>query len=855
MRMKSCQSVLIVAMLLAMVGGATAQEFRATVKGQVVDSSQAALPGATVTVHNQQTNEVATAVTNNDGLYTIPFLRPGLYTVTVELAGFQKYNRTDMRLEVSQVAVVNAQLGVGGVTESINVSADAPLLETSKADRGTVIDQARIAELPLQSRSPIALATLIAGVTYNAQAIYLRPFDNGALADFSMNGGQNRNNEFLLDGAPNNANQGGNNIAYVPPADAVQEFKMQTNSYDAQYGRTAGGVMNMSLKSGTNAFHGTAYEYYRRKWLDANSFLLNARGTPKVEHYLDQYGFEIDGPVKIPGLYNGTNKTFFMFNGEKYREGTPAAQFSSVPTPAMKNGDFSKLVDAQGRPIIIYDPATGRDVNGVWTRDAFPGNIIPANRIDPVGQGDCCSTTRIPTARRRDSPTGSRTSATPSTSTRTCSGTGSARSTTTSARTIACSSGMGRTRATRSGTRLRFAAARRKTVSCRSSAATTRSSATGCTSWAAAQSSTCAAATPTTWRAASPTTPSASTRRNWDGPRASSRSSRRRKSAACSPSSTRTISSRCRADSGQTRTRFTPSSRTSRSRAAITTSAAASTSRLTNVVQHELRQRRRTARFLPLHLYSQHAEHHQYTGRQYLRGLPARRAVRGQRARQPVPTLSLDVRRTVDSGRLARLEQTDPEPRVPVGLQQPRSRTRRSAELHLRSVDSEPDRFEGRSAGDGRTDVPDVNGAPSTPYKYDKNNYQGRAGMAYQINDKTVFRAGYGKYFLNPTGQGQTQGFSLSTQLISSNDCEPDADSKYPVESVPERDPDAARQLAGTVDEPRARPDVRQSELRDSERAPVLDRHSARAAVEGRARGQLRRQPKLRRAGKLGRVQ
>ena len=141
MRMKSCQSVLIVAMLLAMVAGATAQEFRATVKGQVLDSSQAALPGATVTVHNQQTNEVATAVTNNDGNYTIPFLRPGLYTLTVELTGFQKYTRTDMRLEVSQVAAINAQLGVGGVTESINVSAEAPLLETSKADRGTVIDR------------------------------------------------------------------------------------------------------------------------------------------------------------------------------------------------------------------------------------------------------------------------------------------------------------------------------------------------------------------------------------------------------------------------------------------------------------------------------------------------------------------------------------------------------------------------------------------------------------------------------------------------------------------------------------------------------------------------------------------
>src|SRR6478672_9809508 len=383
---RACHSLLCIALLAIFASAATAQEFRATVKGQVVDSSQAALPGATITVRNQETGEVGTATSNSEGNYTVPFLRPGVYSVTVEMEGFQKYTRTDMRLEVSQVAVINAQLGVGGLAESVNVSAEAPLLETSNANRGTVIDQARIAELPLQSRSPMALATLIAGVNYNAQAVYLRPFDNGALADWSMNGGQNRNNEFLLDGAPNNANQGGNNIAYVPPAEAVQEFKMQTNSFDAQYGRTAGGVMNMSLKSGTNSFHGTVYEYYRRKWLDANSFLLNARSTPKVNHYLDQYGFEIDGPVKIPGIYNGTNKTFFMFTGERYREGTPAAQFSSVPTAAMKTGDFSGLKDAQGRPIVIYDPLTGHDVNGLWVRDPFPGNIIPANRINATAK-------------------------------------------------------------------------------------------------------------------------------------------------------------------------------------------------------------------------------------------------------------------------------------------------------------------------------------------------------------------------------------------------------------------------------------------------------------------------------------
>ncbi len=386
MGFRSCRYVLGAFLVFAGATGTAAQEFRATIQGQVVDTSQAAVPGAAVSAVNQETNEVAAAVTNQQGNYTIPFLRPGLYTLSVELAGFQKYTRKDMRLQVGQTATINVQLAVGNLAEAVTVSAESPLLETSKADRGTVIDSHRIAELPLQSRSPMALLVLGAGVNYNAQAVYLRPFDNGALADWSMNGGQNRNNEFMLDGAPNNANQGGNNIAYVPPADAVQEFKIQTNSFDAQYGRTAGGVVNMSLKSGSNTFHGTGYEYYRRKWLDANSFLLNSRNTPKIQHYLDQYGFEVDGPVQIPGVYGGKNKTFFMFNGERYREGTPNALFSSVPTAAMRNGDFSGLKDASGRQIIIYDPATGHDVNGVWTRDAFPNNRIPVERIDPVAR-------------------------------------------------------------------------------------------------------------------------------------------------------------------------------------------------------------------------------------------------------------------------------------------------------------------------------------------------------------------------------------------------------------------------------------------------------------------------------------
>jgi hypothetical protein len=386
MRTRVYRGLLGTALLLAAAAGVTAQEFRATVKGQVVDSSQAALPGATVSVRNQQTNEVATATTNTEGNYTIPFLKPGLYTLTVEMSGFQTHTRKDMTLEVGQTATINAQLGIAGVSEQVNVVSEAPLLESSNANRGTVIDSHRIAELPLQSRSPMALATLVAGVNYNAQAIYLRPFDNGALADWSMNGGANRNNEFLLDGAPNNANQGGNNIAFVPPAEAVQEFKIATNTYDAQYGRTAGGIVNMSLKSGTNTLHGVGYEFYRRKWLDANSFFSNARNLPKSDHYLDQYGFSVDGPVAIPGLYNGRNKTFFLFTGEKYREGTPNPLVSSTPTEKMRNGDFSDYRDVNGNLITIYDPATGRNVDGTWVRDPFLNNTIPQDRINPIAR-------------------------------------------------------------------------------------------------------------------------------------------------------------------------------------------------------------------------------------------------------------------------------------------------------------------------------------------------------------------------------------------------------------------------------------------------------------------------------------
>ncbi|MBW8862228.1 MAG: carboxypeptidase regulatory-like domain-containing protein [Acidobacteria bacterium] len=363
-----------------------AQEFRATITGRITDPSGAVLPGVTVTAANTQTGEMAVGTTTSEGVYTIPFLRPGLYSVSAELSGFHKVTQANVRLEVGQTAAVNLQLSLGELSEQITVAAESPLLETAKADRGLVIDNERVTELPLNARNPFMLSYLSPGITYNGPAIYQRPFDNGAIADWSINGGQNRNNEFLLDGAPNNAIQGGNNIAYVPPVDAVQEFKIVTNSYDAQYGRTSGGVVNVSLKSGTNLYHGTAYEFARRKGLDSTENYFKVNNLAKPDHKLDQYGFEVDGPLTLGSLYDGRNKTFFMFNFEGYKEATPNPATFTVPDAAQLNGDFSNLRDAQGRLITIYDPATGRLVNGQWVRDPFPNNQIPANRINPVAQ-------------------------------------------------------------------------------------------------------------------------------------------------------------------------------------------------------------------------------------------------------------------------------------------------------------------------------------------------------------------------------------------------------------------------------------------------------------------------------------
>jgi len=397
-----------------------AQEYRATLTGHVSDPAGAAVAGATVTVRSQQTNLDTVAQTNEEGNYTVPFLQPGRYTVTVEAQGFKKAVTDVVELHTADKATMDVQLEVGGVGEVVNVTSEAPLLEPDTASRGQAIENMRVNELPLNGRNPLNLVVLAPGTQFNGNPQFNRLFDNGDNVNFSINGGLNRHNEFLLDGTPNNAASdvdGGrtrsvNNIAFVPPVDATDEFKVQTNAYDAQYGRTSGGIVNVTIKSGGPEFHGSLYEFARRYEWEANAFGNNARGRftsgplagqerfPRFVrdpvtnenlggHTQDQYGFVLSGPVIIPrfgeggrSFWNG-GKTFFLFNLEIYKGIDPAANLSDVPTLLERQGNFTQS------GVTIYDPLTTRPdpANpGRFIRDPFPGNIIPAGRINPVGQ-------------------------------------------------------------------------------------------------------------------------------------------------------------------------------------------------------------------------------------------------------------------------------------------------------------------------------------------------------------------------------------------------------------------------------------------------------------------------------------
>lgn len=361
-----------------------AQSSTATLQGLISDPSGAAIPGAEVTISNLATNISRHFTTTDSGIYSFPLLPPGKYRVDVNKEGFRAVSRDNILLQVSDRVSLDLKLDVGTATERVTVDATAPLVNTTNATLGQVIENRRIIELPLNGREPFSLAALSPGVlpTPSAGFVHL----GGSVP--SINGAANFTSEVTVDGMPNTTPRNGarnNFLIYTPSVDAVSEFKVETNALSAEFGRFNGGVISVVTKSGTNQFHGTIYEFLRNSAMDANNFFANRAGVPLGSLKRNQFGATLGGPVVLPKLLNGKDRTFFFIDYEGFRETQLANATFTVPTALERNGDFSRTTNAAGALINVYDPATLREVSaGSFTRTPFPGNVIPGPRISPT---------------------------------------------------------------------------------------------------------------------------------------------------------------------------------------------------------------------------------------------------------------------------------------------------------------------------------------------------------------------------------------------------------------------------------------------------------------------------------------
>ena len=359
----------------------SAQSERGTITGTVRDASGAIVPGAKVVLTNTQTGVKFTAASNAAGEYTVPQLQVSTYSVRVEKEGFRPANVTGLVLNASATMRVDTALEVGAATQTVEVSASALALSTENAKSSVTINNKLVDELPLvvggTMRSPFNLAAL----TPEAKNV---GGDNG----FILGGGQAAGYGTNLDGISANTTRALSQswvAVNAPSIEAITEFTVDTNGFKAEFGQATGGIMSFASKSGTNNLHGTAYEFLRNNVLDANNFFNNARGIARPIYKQHDFGFSVGGPVVIPKLYNGRNKTFFFASYEAFRnrEGATGAQ-RTVPTPEMYNGDFRNWVNAAGAQIPIYNPTSQTtDAAGNVTRGVFPNNQVPASLFDP----------------------------------------------------------------------------------------------------------------------------------------------------------------------------------------------------------------------------------------------------------------------------------------------------------------------------------------------------------------------------------------------------------------------------------------------------------------------------------------
>jgi len=366
-----------------------AQDPRGFIRGTVMDNSGAVVPGARVRAISNETGVTAAAVANEAGIYNLPYLIPGFYKLTAEQQGFKTFLRDKVEVRVSETVEVVINLEVGAVSETVEVKDELPPLETINSSLGQIMDQRRIVELPQRGGNPLELALLTPGVV-NATNLRLRKsMAPEATSDISADGAGRYNNEFQIDGISNTAADRGRGyarVAYSPPTSAVREFKMQTAAYDASVGHTMGSVLNVSTASGTNELHGEAHWFLRHKVLDAPNFFNNKNRTPQPTYQDNRYGLSIGGPIDIPKLYRGRNRTFFFFAFEGNKFGVPSQFSRTVPTAAQRIGDFSALLPLRNANYQVYDPMTTRAIaGGRFERQPFAGNLIPRSRLDTLG--------------------------------------------------------------------------------------------------------------------------------------------------------------------------------------------------------------------------------------------------------------------------------------------------------------------------------------------------------------------------------------------------------------------------------------------------------------------------------------
>lgn len=375
---------------------ALAQESRGTIIGRVLDPSGAVVAGAQVQVLNTDTNTHVTSVTNANGNYEAPYLISGRYTVSVELQGFKKAVRDSIEVRVSDRLTVDFKLEVGDVAESVTVTSETPLLDTASASVGSVMDGRRATELPVSGGNAYQLARFLPGATAASGGHSPGNPTMDLANSLSVNGAGAGNNEVTLDGVPNTYR--GNSTYSVPPQDMVEEFRMQTATYDAASGHAMGAVVNVSTKSGTNKLHGTAYmldsrtravPWFSNRWLYDTSTgpVTEAKRREANPGWLYQrWGGTVNGPLVIPKVYDGHNRTFWSFGYEGMNVTRQATYTGTFPTAAERTGDFSALLNL-GSQYQIYDPATiAPAANGRFSRLPLAKNIIPASRIDPMAR-------------------------------------------------------------------------------------------------------------------------------------------------------------------------------------------------------------------------------------------------------------------------------------------------------------------------------------------------------------------------------------------------------------------------------------------------------------------------------------